>query len=122
MHFYVGIDARLKACTLNHSHDVGSWVCRQLPMEAENGEGVNEGDQDEQILPDQPDGPEAEENAVVMNAGMGGMDAANIQRRRDVVDYLYMLTMAVFLGSMAFMTGSLGRFLIFAGGILFMLL
>lgn len=91
-------------------------------MEAENGEGVNEGDQDEQILPDQPDGPEAEENAVVMNAGMGGMDAANIQRRRDVVDYLYMLTMAVFLGSMAFMTGSLGRFLIFAGGILFMLL
>eukprot|EP00731_Ephydatia_muelleri_P037311 Em0440g3a len=99
-----------------------SYHGRQLPMEAENGEGVNEGDQDEQILPDQPDGPEAEENAVVMNAGMGGMDAANIQRRRDVVDYLYMLTMAVFLGSMAFMTGSLGRFLIFAGGILFMLL
>ncbi|KAL5467285.1 hypothetical protein EMCRGX_G031492 [Ephydatia muelleri] len=76
-----------------------SYHGRQLPMEAENGEGVNEGDQDEQILPDQPDGPEAEENAVVMNAGMGGMDAANIQRRR-----------------------SLGRFLIFAGGILFMLL
>lgn len=92
-------------------------------METENREGVNnEGDQDEQILPDQHDGPEAEENAVVMNAGMGGMDAANIQRRRDLVDYLYMLMMAVFLGSMAFMTGSLARFLIFAGGILFMLL
>ena len=100
-----------------------SYHGRQLPMETENREGVNnEGDQDEQILPDQHDGPEAEENAVVMNAGMGGMDAANIQRRRDLVDYLYMLMMAVFLGSMAFMTGSLARFLIFAGGILFMLL
>ena len=100
-----------------------SWPYRQLPTEAENDEGIiNEGDQDMQILPEQPNGPEIEDNAVAMNAGIGGMDAANIQRRRDLVDYLYMLMMAVFLGAMAFMTGSLGRFLVFAGGIIFMLL
>lgn len=74
------------------------------------------------IVPDQPDGPDVEDNAVAMNAGMGGMDVANVQRRRDMVDYLYMLMMAVFLVAMAFMTGSLGRFLVFAGGIVFMLL
>lgn len=96
---------------------------RQLPVDSDNGEGMGiEGDQDILAPPEQLNGPEAEDNAVVMNAGIGGMDAANVQRRRDLVDYVYMLTMAVFLGMMAFMTGSLGRFLIFAGGIFFMLL
>ena len=60
-----------------------------------------------------------------MNAGALGMMAGggvNFQNHRDFVDYLYMFIMAAFLALIAYITGSFGRLLIFAGGIMFMLL
>lgn len=58
-----------------------------------------------------------------MNAGgLGMMPGGGMQRQRDLVDYVYMLMMLAFLSSVAYLTGSLGRLLIFAAGIIFMLL
>ena len=55
-----------------------------------------------------------------MMAGGGG--AGMLPNRRDLVDYLYMFTMLGFLLLVAYLTGSIGRLLVFAGGIIFMLL
>lgn len=69
--------------------------------------------------------PEDEEDIPVNGPGglmMAGGGAGPGVRRRDFVDYLYMLSMISFLVLMAFLTGSLGRLLIFAAGIIFMIL
>ena len=57
-----------------------------------------------------------------MNGGLGMMAGGNPQRQRDVVDHMYMLMMAGFLLAVAYITGSVGRLLVFAAGVLFMLL
>ncbi len=54
--------------------------------------------------------------------GLGMVPGGGLQRQRDIVDYIYMLMMAAFLVAVAYLTGSLGRMLIFAAGIIFMLL
>ncbi len=60
---------------------------------------------------------------VAMNAGgLGMMAGGGMRRERDIVDYIYMLMMAAFLAAVAYLTGSMGRLLIFAAGIIFMLL
>lgn len=75
--------------------------------------------------------PDMDEQDVAMNAGGLGMmggggggagGAAQFRRHRDVVDYLYMLTMMMFLALIAYITGSFGRLMVFAGGIIFMML
>lgn len=74
---------------------------------------------------DAADNEDDVENEVAMNAGALGMMAGagvNFQNHRDFVDYLYMFLMAAFLALIAYVTGSFGRLMIFAGGILFMLL
>ena len=70
-----------------------------------------------------PDDPEdmpmnAPGGMGMMVGGGGGED----MRRRDMVDYLYMFMMIGFLVLVAYLTGSLGRLLIFVSGIIFMLL
>lgn len=52
----------------------------------------------------------------MMPGGGGGL------RHRDLVDYLYMCSMIGFLVFVAFLSGSLGRLLIFAAGLTFMFL
>lgn len=52
----------------------------------------------------------------MMPGGGGGL------RHRDLVDYLYMFSMIGFLVLIAFLAGSLGRLLIFAAGVTFMLM
>lgn len=61
-------------------------------------------------------------NAAGGAAGLGMMAGGGPIHRRDLVDVLYMLTMFSFLGLVAYLTGSLGRLLVFAGGILLVLL
>ena len=64
-------------------------------------------------------------NAAGGAAGLGMMAGGGgdgLRHRRDFVDVLYMCTMFGFLGLVAYLTGSLGRLLVFAGGIVFMLL
>ena len=66
-----------------------------------------------------------EQQDVPMNAGGLGMMAgggAQLQRHRDLVDVLYMMTMMSFLALIAYITGSFGRLMVFAGGIFLMLL
>jgi len=53
---------------------------------------------------------------------MAGGGAGGGRRGRDLVDVLYMSTMLGFLALVAYITGSLGRLLVFAAGIIFMLL
>ena len=55
-------------------------------------------------------------------AGLGMMAGGGFQRQRDLVDYVYMCMMAGFLIAVAYLTASPGRLLIFAAGIIFMLL
>lgn len=62
------------------------------------------------------------EEDMPMNGGLGMMAGGNPQRQRDVVDHMYMLMMAGFLLAVAYITGSVGRLLVFAAGVLFMLL
>lgn len=72
-----------------------------------------------------PPEPEDQDEVPVNGPGGLGMMAgggAGGLRQRDLVDYLYMLSMIGFLVLMAFLTGSLGRLLIFAAGLTFMLL
>ena len=45
-----------------------------------------------------------------------------LQARRDLVDYSYMLLMATVLVSIAYFTSSFGRILLFLTGVLFMFL
>ncbi len=66
--------------------------------------------------------PEDQEDIPVNGPGGLGMMGGPGVRHRDLVDYLYMLSMISFLVLMAFLTGSLGRLLIFAAGIIFMVL
>lgn len=68
--------------------------------------------------------PEAEDNEDVPVNGPGGlgMMAGGMIRQRDFVDYLYMVMMTGFLVFIAYLTGSLGRLLIFTAGVMFMLL
>ena len=72
--------------------------------------------------------PDLDEQDVPMNAGGlgmmagGGGGAGQFRRHRDIVDYLYMLTMMMFLALIAYVTGSFGRLMVFAGGVLFMML
>ena len=93
-------------------------------MTDEGGEVVEDlGLQNVQVLANNPD---VEDQGVPMNAGgvgmMAGGGAAQFRRRRDLVDYLYMLTMMGFLALIAYVTGSFGRLMVFAGGIIFMML
>ena len=78
----------------------------------------NEGAEDLPEPDDQEDMPVNAAGGLGMMAGGGGAR----MRHRDLVDYLYMLAMISFLVLMAFLTGSLGRLLIFAAGIIFMIL
>ena len=108
------------------------FVFCRLPPGGGVGGGV-EGDREEGgggdilDLPNPQDIPNAQDldQEVAVNAGgVGMMAAGNFQPfpRRDLVDYAYMFVMALFLVSMAYITGSVGRLLIFIGGLLFMLL
>ncbi len=76
--------------------------------------------------PNDPPEPEDQDDVPVNAPGgmgmMGGAGGAGGLRHRDLVDYLYMFSMIGFLVLMAFLTGSLGRLLIFAAGLTFMLL
>ena len=78
------------------------------------------------LNPDDPnDLPEPEdEEDIPVNApgGLGLMAGGGGLRHRDLVDYLYMFMMMAFLVLVAYLTGSLGRLLIFAAGVMFMLL
>ena len=60
-----------------------------------------------------------QEEMAVMNAGGGlGMMAGQFPaRQRDLVDYMYMLMMILFLGFIAYFTGSLHQFMIFFAGV-----
>jgi hypothetical protein len=73
-------------------------------------------------LPDQPDNPDVDQDDLPMNAGAGGMMLAGpqLQARRDLVDYGYMLLMATVLVSIAYFTSSFGRIILFLAGVLFM--
>ncbi len=71
-------------------------------------------------LPEPPEDQFA--GAVNAPGGMGLMAGAQGMRHRDLVDYIYMLMMVGFLVLVAFLTGSLGRLIIFAAGVMFMLL
>ncbi len=80
-------------------------------------------------LNDRQDGVEVEDDVPVNAAGgaaglgmMAGGGGGGGRRNRDMVDVLYMVTMFGFLGLVAYLTGSLGRLLVFAGGVLFVLL
>ena len=97
--------------------------------------GTGVGDQHPQDLPPNPADPNDlqdnnlpepdDQDDVPVNApgGVGMMAGGQgLHRRRDLVDYLYMFSMISFLVLMAFLTGSLGRLLIFAAGLTFMLL
>ena len=94
------------------------------------GEGVREEEQNPLDLPANPNDPNdlpepEDQDDVPVNAPGGLMMAgggAGGLRHRDLVDYLYMLLMIGFLVLLAFMTGSLGRLLIFAAGLTLMLL
>ena len=69
--------------------------------------------------------PDDQQDDLAVNApgGVGMMPGGGQGfHRRDLVDYLYMFSMITFLVLMAFLTGSLGRLLIFAAGLTFMLL
>ena len=76
----------------------------------EPGEGGNGQDNE---LPD--------DMAVNAGGGLGLMGGA-ARRHRDVVDYLYMLMMLVFMGTIGYLTGSLRQFLIFFVGVTVILL
>ena len=75
---------------------------------------------------DLPDPDEQDDVPVNAPGGVGMMAGAAAGgqglQRRDLVDYLYMFSMISFLVFMAFLTGSVGRLLIFAAGLTFMLL
>ena len=78
---------------------------------------------DRQNVVDRERNEQEVEDDVPMNAGgLGMMDAGGLHRHRDLVDYLYMFMMAGFLALVAYLTGSMGRLLIFAAGVIFMLL
>lgn len=122
------------------SHDTASWfnsllsVCYyyRTPVEANVGGEVAREDQNPLDLPamnpnEPADLPEEEDEEDIPVNGPGGLMMAGGGagpgiRRRDLVDYLYMLSMIGFLVLMALLTGSLGRLLIFAAGIIFMVL
>ena len=95
-------------------------------MISEGGEVVE--DLDLQNLQELANNADVDEQDVPMNAGGlgmmagGGGGAAQLRRHRDLVDYLYMLTMMGFLALIAYVTGSFGRLMVFAGGIIFMML
>ena len=93
-------------------------------MTSEGGEVVE--DLDLQHLQELANNADVDEQDVPMNAGglgmMAGGGAAQLRRHRDLVDYLYMLTMMGFLALIAYVTGSFGRLMVFAGGIIFMML
>ena len=76
---------------------------------------ANNADVDEQDIPMNAGG-------LGMMAGGGGAAGMQLRRHHDFVDYLYMLMMIGFLGLMAYLTGSFGRVMVFAGGIIFMML
>ena len=97
----------------------------EAAMTSEGGEVVE--DLDLQNLQELANNADADEQDIPMNAGGlgmmgGGGGAAQLRRHRDLVDYLYMLTMMGFLALIAYVTGSFGRLMVFAGGIIFMML
>lgn len=96
----------------------------EAAMTSEGGEVVE--DLDLQNLQELANNADVDEQDVPVNAGglgmMAGGGAAQLRRHRDLVDYLYMLTMMGFLALIAYVTGSFGRLMVFAGGIIFMML
>lgn len=95
----------------------------EAAMTSEGGEVVE--DLDLQNLQELANNADVDEQDVPMNAGGLGMMAgggAQLRRHRDLVDYLYMLTMLGFLALISYVTGSFGRLMVFAGGIIFMML
>ncbi len=101
------------------------FLSRQAPPANLEERGV---DNNVDLLNRDEGGVEVEDNVPVnaaggaaglgMMAGGGGGGG----HRRDLVDVLYMATMFGFLGLVAYLTGSLGRLMVFAGGIVFVLL
>lgn len=79
----------------------------------------------EGLLPDEPgeggNGQDELPDDMAMNAG-GGMLMGGVRRHRDVVDYLYMLMMLVFMSTIGYLTGSLRQFIIFFVGVTVILL
>ena len=73
---------------------------------------------------DLPNEQDVQQDVAVNAGGFGMMGGGNFQPmpRRDFVDYVYKFMMAGFLVTMAYITGSVGRLLIFVGGLWFMLL
>ena len=71
---------------------------------------------------DQPE-PEEPEDIPMAAGGMGMMAGGGAgMRQRDLLDYLYKFSMLLFLMLIAYMTGSIGRLLIFAAGIILVFL
>ncbi len=90
-----------------------------LERDAVDAEPLNEGQDGVEVEDDVPVHAAGGAAGLGMMAGGGGGGGRN---RRDLVDVVYMLTMFGFLGLVAYLTGSLGRLVVFAGGILFVLL
>ena len=59
---------------------------------------------------------------VGINGGGGFALMAENRRRRDAVDYVYMLMMLMFLGAIGYMAGSFYQFIIFFAGVAVILL
>ena len=61
---------------------------------------------------------------MAVNGGAGGFGlmAGGVIRHRDVIDYLYMLMMLLFMGTIGYFTGSLKQFIIFFVGVAIILL
>lgn len=104
--------------------DGGVRVNQNNPLDLPgNPDGLND-------LPEPNDDEDEEEEEEVPVNGPGGLGmmaggGAGGRRRlqqRDLVDYLYIFMMISFLVLVAYLTRSLGRLLIFAAGVIFMLL
>lgn len=87
-------------------------------------------DTDNLVAEDQADGVAGQDielpDDMAVNGGPGGggfgLMAAEARRHRDVVDYMYMLMMLVFVCTIGYLTGSLQQFLIFFVGVLIILM
>lgn len=82
----------------------------------------------EMLAPDEPrDGANGQDielpDDMAVNGGGGfGLMGADVRRHRDVVDYMYMLMMVIFMGTIGYLTGSLRQFIIFFVGVAVILL
>ena len=84
------------------------------PLPAENAQREAAPNEQDIELPDD----------MAVNGGGGGFGlmAGGVIRHRDVIDYLYMLMMLLFMGTIGYFTGSLKQFIIFFVGVAIILL